>query len=91
MTQNADGNIQSIEVKDQFGSKFQKYFKTMHIDEEVKEGGVLHTKLAQRQRDKHDGQEHMPIDFNASIVDYIELRIKQRSRWMTLRRSKQRI
>jgi cyclopropane fatty-acyl-phospholipid synthase-like methyltransferase len=69
MTEKADDNIQSVEVKDQFGSKYQKYFKTMNIDDEVKEGGMLYSKVAQRRRDKLDNQEPQPMDFNSSVVD----------------------
>ena len=44
-------NIQSVEVKDQFGVKHQKYFKTMNLEAEVESNPALANKIVKCSKD----------------------------------------
>lgn len=63
-----DYNIQSIEVKDQFGTKYQRYFKTMVIEQETKEGGVFHNKIPKIKQNKDEGTNDSIIDPSYAVV-----------------------
>lgn len=46
-----EANIQSVEVKDQFGVKHQKYFKTMVLEAEVENNPALANKIVKCSKD----------------------------------------
>lgn len=63
-----DNNIQSVEVKDQFGSKHQKYFKTMIIDQEKQEGGLFFQKFPMENKTKENQANDSVLEPNSAVV-----------------------